>query len=151
LLVPQPLANFALTRRTFRSTDYAGWGQSQALLGAAFLQQVPMTAGAKRQLWAYRRSLRPRSCNSLFFAALLARDLGFLVHARTSDWLRFLAGCIRHPRVTWAVLQAKHQNSDCWPFLLRITANRTSEARMLGFTVLEAGGLLDKHQPLIGS
>jgi hypothetical protein len=147
LLVPQPLANFSLTRRTFRSTDYTGWGQSQAMLGASFLRQVPMTPAACRQLWAHRRQLRPRASGKLLFAALLARKFRFLVYAQPADWLGFLAGCVRHPFVTLAILCAKQRHADFWNVLNKITAARISEAHDLGFRTLDTNTLLDKQHP----
>ena len=60
-LVPEPLANFAVTRQTVRSNNYVVWGESQTLLGAAFLANVPMTDEARAALWARRRTARPLS------------------------------------------------------------------------------------------
>lgn len=147
LLVPRPLANFSLTRRTFRSQNYAGWGETQALLGASFLTAVPMTPDAERELWAYRRSLRPRATNGLFFAALLGRKFSFLTHASTTDWRSFLAGCIRRPTVTWRILRARQRHQLLWQHLTAETRARTAEAHARGFRVLDAGTMLDKNAP----
>jgi hypothetical protein len=149
LLVPQPLANFALTCQTFRSTDYQGWGKSQALLGASFLLQVPMTGAARRHLWAYRRKLRPRSTSNLFFSALLAGDRSMLRLANVADWLNFIAACTHHPRVAWAILRARQYHRSFWEFLNRCTAERTAEARARGFAVLGDDTLLDKQRPAV--
>ena len=145
LFVPRPLANFSLTRQTFRSTDYTGWGQSQALLGGSFLLTVPLTPAAERQLWAHRRSLRPRSTGGLFFAAMLAGNFRFLRHAGAGDWLSFLAGCARHPGVAWATLLARQRYPRAWEHLNRTALARTAEARARGFTSLDADSVVDKH------
>jgi len=148
LFVAKPLVNFALTRRTFRSQNIVGWGQCQALLGATFLRQVPLTAIACRQLWVHRGRVRPHSTNSLFFAALLAHKWSFLRHARPRDWLNFLLGCLRHPQVSFAILRVKQQQAEFWHYLNRITAERTAEAAAQGFSALAGDTLLDKQRPL---
>ena len=147
LFVPRPLANFALTLRTFRTQNLVGWGQSQALLGAAFLRQVPLTAIACRQLWADRSSAYPPSTNSLFFAALLAHQWSFLRHARPRDWLNFLLGCLRHPRVSFAILRVKQRQAEFWPYLNRITAECTAAATANGFSALAGDTVVNKQRP----
>lgn len=149
LLVPAPLANFSLTLRTFRSGDHLGWGRSQALLGASFLATVPMTPAARRALWKHRRSTRPRSTNGLIFAGLLQLDFRFLRCATPVDWAHFLKGFLRRPRVTWEILRAKARDRRVWRHLCEQTAQRTAEARLLGFQELDAASLIDKSRPFI--
>lgn len=146
MLVPEVLANYSLTRRTFRSTDYLGWGRSQALLGASFLASVPMTREARRLLWKDRRLQRPRSTNGLLFSALLARNARFLSGASPGDWLAFARGCARRPGVAWKILRAKRRFPTVWNHLCRVTAARTEEARRQGFVALDARSLLDKAE-----
>jgi hypothetical protein len=147
LFLPQPLANFALTRDTFRSKDFFGWGSAQALLGASFLKHVPMTREACQSLWAHRRGLSPRSTNPLFFSAVLARDWRFLRHATGGDWLAFARSCVRRPIVALRILRAKQQHAGTWRLLCELTAARTAEARARGFTALGPDSLLDKQSP----
>jgi len=147
LLVPAPLANFAVTRQTMRSTDHGGWGETQTLLGAAFLQCVPMSPGARAALWAHRRSLRPRSTATLFSAALAQRDWSFLRHATVADWTAFLRGALRRPGTMRRMIRAKRLHPETWRWLLEITAARTAEARERGFTVLTEDSVIDKQNP----
>jgi glycosyltransferase involved in cell wall biosynthesis len=144
LLVPDLLANFALTRQTLRSTDYSGWSETQALLGAAFLARVPMADPARAALWAHRRRLRPRSTNGLIYAGLLQRDLKFLRHATLADWAAFARGAARRPGTTWRVLRAKRRLAGTWRWLDATTAARTAEARRRGFVALAEDSLIDK-------
>jgi hypothetical protein len=145
LLVPVSLANFAITRQTVRSTDFAGWGSTQALLGASFLACVPMTREASEALWASRRMMHPRSTNSLVYAGLLQRDWKFLRHATLADWMFFLRGALRRPYTAWLIFTAKSRLSHTWRWLEAITAARTAEARQRGFKVLTHESLIDKH------
>jgi len=145
LLVPAPLANFSLTRQTMRSTDYAKWGATQALLGATFLSSVPMTPEAAAALWAHRRQMRPRSTNSLIYAGLLQRDWGFLRHATLADWALFSRGAMRRPFTAWRILSAKRQLNDVWRWLEAVTKARTEEAYRRGFKVLTEDTLIDKR------
>jgi glycosyltransferase involved in cell wall biosynthesis len=147
LLVPDLLANFALTRQTMRSIGSSGWGETQALLGAAFLARVPMTDPARAALWAHRRRLRPRSTNGLIYAGLLQRDLKFLRHATAADWAAFARGAARHPGTAWRVFRAKPRFADTWRWLDAATAARTEEARRRGFVALTENSLIDKKNP----
>ena len=125
----------------------AGWGSAQALLGASFLQHVPMTRAARRALWAHRRELRPRSTTPLFFSALLARKGGFLRDATFGDWMAFVKGTARRPVVALRILRAKQRHAGTWRLLCELTARRTAEARALGFIALDADSLVSKRDP----
>lgn len=114
VLVTEPLANFALTLGTARSSDPRVWVRLQSLLGAAFLKHVALTSADQAALWSARRAATPPATASLFFAGLLQPTSGWLAHATAGDWLRFLRGCVRHPRVTLAVLRARREHSDLW-------------------------------------
>ena len=147
LLVPAPLANFAITRHTVRSTNYSVWGEMQTLLGAAFLAQVPLTADARAALWAHRRRLRPRSTSSLMFAGLVQRDWAFLRHAQAADWMLFIRGWVRRPLGSWRILRLRPRQRQTWQWLNAQLAARTAEARARGFVALTANSLLDKQNP----
>ncbi len=107
LLVPEPLAHFALTCTTARQHDRAHWARQQALLGAAFIQQLKPPDSALRHLWHARRVNSPRATSGLVLAGLLARDWRFLAHASPGDWFAFAAGFFRRPYVGLAALRAR--------------------------------------------
>jgi Glycosyl transferase family 2 len=147
LLLPAVLVHYSLTARTMRTTNYLGWGQSQALLGASFLASVPLSEAARRELWRHRRTRRPRATNGLIYAGLLQGDFGFLRGATAGDWLAFGRGCVRRPWVAWKTLRTKRRLPSIWRHLLAATARRTEEARQRGFTRIDGGSLLDKENP----
>lgn len=146
-LVPEPLANFAVTRQTMRSTNHIVWGETQTLLGAAFLAHVPMTDRARAALWARRRAARPRGTSSLINAGLVQCDWAFLRHAKAFDWLMYARGVIRRPAGAWRILRVKRRRRWDWEWLDRLIGDRTDEARARGFRVLDAESLLDKQTP----
>lgn len=146
-LVPEPLANFAVTRQTMRSKNYIVWGETQTLLGASFLAHVPLADDARAALWSWRRRQRPRATSSLIYAGLVQRDWRFLRHARISDWLLFFRGVLRRPVGACRILRIKHRRAWDWRWLNEQIAARTAEARTRGFAALTSDSLLDKHSP----
>jgi len=146
-LVPEPLANFAVTRQTMRSTNYTVWGETQTLLGAAFLRHVPLSRAAMAALWARRRASRPRATSSLINAGLVQRNWAFLRHAQLTDWLIFLRGALRRPAGAWRILRVKRRRRWDWEWLDGLIARRTAEACARGFRELPADSLLDKQAP----
>lgn len=146
LLLPEPLANFAITRTTARGHDRVGWTQSQLLVAGSFFRHVPVTPGALDRLWRQRRALRPRSTNILFLLGLAGvGPRGLLLHARARDWAWFLLNFLRHPLVNLAALQFRSAWPEAWAFLNQHTAARLAEARQRGFTAVGADALLTKH------
>lgn len=107
LLVPEPLANFAITRSTARGHDLGRWLGQQALMGAGFLRHAAPPPEAVARLWRSRRAAVPRATGGLLLAGLLARDRRFLSHAKPGDWLGLAAGFLRRPRATLAALRAR--------------------------------------------
>jgi hypothetical protein len=147
VLVPKPLANFAITLQTFRSQDYSGWGVTQCLLGASFLKAVPMSGEAEREIWDYHRALVPRSTSKLVFAALVAGKVSFLRHAAAADWSAFFKGLVRRPITGFRIVCSRWRHKPTWNLLRALTSARTMEARQRGFTRLEPGTLVDKSAP----
>jgi hypothetical protein len=148
LLLPEPLANFALTRGTARGHDRVAWTQGQLLVAGSFFRHVPVTPAALDRLWRQRRALRPRSTNILFLLALAGvGPRGLLLHARARDWGWFLLNFLRHPRTHLRALRFRSAWPEAWDFLNRETAARTAEARQRGFTALGPDSVLTKHPP----
>lgn len=146
LLLPEPLANFALTRSTARGHDRIAWTQGQLLVAGSFFRHVPVTPAALDRLWRQRRALRPRSTNIFFLLALAgAGPRGLLLHARGRDWLWFLLNFVRHPLTHLRALRFRSAWPEAWEFLSGQTAARTGEARQRGFTALGPDSVLTKH------
>ncbi|WP_088889461.1 glycosyltransferase family 2 protein [Leptolyngbya ohadii] len=128
LLVPQVCANFAITRQSSRSKDGIVWAQIQTLLAASFLKHVPLIPAELQQIWQQARSKTPKSTATLFFTAIACpfcrRILQF---ATLSDWLFFLAYCLKHPIATWRISQSIATYPELWQFLDDQTAARTQE------------------------
>jgi glycosyltransferase involved in cell wall biosynthesis len=123
LLVPEPLANFALTLGTARDGRLGRWAGQQALLGAAFLSRLKPPADAVERLWRSRRAVRPRATSGLILAGIVARDLRFLSRAGPRDWIAFAAGFVRRPAVSLAALRA----TSLQPTLPRLFAEAMDE------------------------
>jgi hypothetical protein len=118
LLVPEALANFAITRTTFRGRDRALWGCCQVLLTASFFRHVPLTREALQEVWAEARRSSPPTTNVLIAAGLIERRARpILKHARLRDWVRFAASLLRRPLITLRVLRAKTVLPRMWEAL----------------------------------
>lgn len=131
LLLPQPLAHFALTLQTARSADRADWARAQLLVAASYLKNVPTTAETLAKIWATLRAQTPPSTVLLFHTALAGvRPFAILRHASLRDWLRFLAGAVRHPLTLFRVLRFRQAQPALWKLLLEAAGNRTREGAL---------------------
>ncbi len=129
LFVPHVCANFAITRQSSRSNDTVTWAQLQTLLAGSFLRHVPLNPSSLRQIWHEARRKTPKSTTTLFFAALACPDLGHVLSdANLSDWLFFLAYCLKHPVAAWNISRSIAAYPDLWHFLDTQTAARSREA-----------------------
>jgi hypothetical protein len=121
VLVPEPLANFALTQETTRSRHAGDWLESQTLQAASFLKHVCLDAAATERLWHTRREASPPATATLFFAGLLELQSGLLRSATIRDWLRFFCGLIRHPRLAARAFTARRRKAELWKDLAGVT------------------------------
>lgn len=129
LLLPQPLAHFAITLGTARSQRPIDWARSQMLIAASFLQNVNLRPAEVRTLWSALRDQRPHSTSLLFHMALAGvRPWMLLRHAQPRDWIRFLAGTLRHPITCLRILRFRGAHRTVWTTLLAASAARTREA-----------------------
>lgn len=145
LLLPQPLANFAVTRRTARSTDPVRWARAQLLVAASYLHAVKPGPAEIAALWDTLRGQQPPATNLFFHLALSGhRPVALLRHARPSDWLRFLLGSARHPVALARILGFTAVHRDLWIALLSAATARSAETRAGGGA---PSGLLSKQAP----
>jgi glycosyltransferase involved in cell wall biosynthesis len=114
VFIPEPLANFALTRESARPSHAGDWLESQTLQAASFLKNECLDAAAIAHLWRARREASPPATAVLFFAGLLEPKKGFLRGATMRDWLRFLCGLIRHPWLAARALTARRRKTERW-------------------------------------
>lgn len=134
LLVPQCLANFAITAVTSRSKARGTWEQMQTLLTGSFFKHVPVKAETLGQIWQEARSKAPNSTGTLFFVALILPECRYLLkYATLGDWMFFSASCLKRPSIFFQILQSISSNQKLWNFLEQQTACRTEEARQRGF------------------
>ncbi|MDB6127017.1 MAG: hypothetical protein JWM35_913, partial [Verrucomicrobia bacterium] len=47
--------------------------------------------------------------------------------ALLADWVRFLAGAIRHPRTLFRALRFRREHPQLWPLLVEAARRRTAE------------------------
>ncbi|MGA3006263.1 MAG: glycosyltransferase, partial [Opitutaceae bacterium] len=114
VFVPEPLGHFALTRETARPRQAGNWLESQTLQAASFLKQAGPAAATVKSLWRARREASPPATAPLFFASLLEPTGGFLRGATARDWLRFVGGLVRHPRLALRALSARRRKPGLW-------------------------------------
>jgi glycosyltransferase involved in cell wall biosynthesis len=148
LLVPRPLANYAMTSRTARSHSAVTWGQCKALLGAAFLLHARLTRADISRIWTSQRRLKPRSTGALFWAAWLVGRFSFLRGANTADWSLFWLQNARHPVQLWCILQAKRVHGEVWRRLNQALSERFAETRAHGRPDVETAGVASREENL---
>jgi hypothetical protein len=146
LLEPQVLANFALTRHTARSPDRTLWVECQLLLAASFFDEVPLTPAAWDELLSLCRQARPRRTSLLLLLALAGvQHRAILSRMRPADLLRFAYEFTSSARANIHALSFRKTHADLWTWLRAETAARSAEARLAGWTALDAGSLFTKH------
>jgi hypothetical protein len=146
VLVPEALANFALTRGTARSGDRALWAEGQLLLSASFLEEVPLSAAAWDELFARSRRAKPRQTGILLLLALAGvRRREILSRAAPGDVARFAYGFVGNLRTNLRALGFRRAHGELWAWLRARTAARTAEARAHGWVELGAGSLFSKQ------
>lgn len=121
LYLPSPLARFTLTRATARSGDARPWASLQTALVASFAR----AAGPARtaELWAHARACRPPMYGALLQSGLADPACRHLLRsARPHEWLRWLLGVVRHPRLAVSALRFRH--APWWPVLAESTRAR---------------------------
>ncbi len=149
VLLPDVLANFALTLKTARGHDRLAWLQSQLLLAASFFSHVQVSNKGFRALWNHQRNLVPPSTGILFELALAgATPKGFLRFATLKDWLRFIASFFRHPIVHLRALRFRNDYPEVWQFLMIHSRARTEEAKARGFKEIGETSLLSKSSEM---
>jgi hypothetical protein len=115
IFVPEVLANFSIGRTTARSAEPAAWLQSQMLVTASFFARARLSAVAASALWQQRRTLKPRSTDSLLLAGLCgAAPFPFFRYSRPRDWLHFLPRAMRHPVVLLRGLRFRNDHAELW-------------------------------------
>lgn len=146
LMVPRPLANYAMTAATARSNSAVTWGQCKAILGAAFLRHARLRRADISRIWSSQRQLKPRSTGALFWAACLGGQLSFLRGANTADWSLFLLQSARHPIRLWRILQAKRVHREVWERLNLAVPERFAETRACGRPDVETAGVASREE-----
>jgi glycosyltransferase involved in cell wall biosynthesis len=143
VFVPEPLANFALTRGSARPMHAGNWLESQVVQAASFLKYICLDAATAAHLWHARREASPPATAVVFFAGLLEPKSGFLRGATTRDWLRFFCGFIRHPWLAARALTARRRKTELWKNL--DYATRESGGRAAGPADIPAGRLSSRN------
>jgi len=128
LFLPQVCANFAVTLHSYRSNNKVSWAQLQTLLAGSFLRHVPLKPSDLMQIWHDARSKTPKATTTLFFVALACPDCFAITgYASFTDWLFFLAYCLKHPITAWKISHAIAAYPELWQFLDEQTAARSRE------------------------
>jgi glycosyltransferase involved in cell wall biosynthesis len=146
LLVPQVLANFALTRHSARSGERLLWAEGQLLLAGSFLEEVPLTPAAWDELVLLCRQASPRRTSMLMLLALAGvRRREILSRMAPGDFARFAYDFASSLRTNVRALDFRTAHARLWTWLRAETAARTREAGRAGWTALGAGSPFAKH------
>jgi len=146
VLVPQVLANYALTRRTARSGERLLSVEGELLLAASFLEEVPLTPAAWDQLVGFCRRASPRRTSLLILLALTGvRRREILSRISATDALRFACSLAGNPFTNLRALGFRRSHLELWAWLRAGTAALTSDARRTGWTAVGPGSLLSKN------
>jgi hypothetical protein len=128
LLLKVPLANFAVTRQTARSSNRGEWACAQALVAASYFEGSKPSPHVIAGIWQTLRNARPPSTGALFVVALSGiSSIAILRHSTIRDWTRFVAGAIRHPIVLARALRYRQRWPDVWQAALRGAKARSRE------------------------
>lgn len=128
LLLPQPLGHFAQTLTTARGSNRVHWMQSQLLVAASYLTAVPWSAADFAALWRQLRAQSPTGTPLLFHLAFAGvRSGAILRHARVGEWLRFIAGVVRHPFNFIQSLRFRSVHATTWSVMLTGAKARSAE------------------------
>ncbi len=128
VLLKVPLANFAVTRQTARTSDRGEWACAQALVAASYFAGSRPAPHEIDGIWQTLRNARPPSTSALFVVALSGvSPLAILRFSTLSDWTRFLAGAIRHPVVLARAMRYRHRFPKVWEACLRGAQARSRE------------------------
>jgi len=129
VLVPQPLATFAVTRQTARSRDAGEWAEMQAMLAATFFAGATWSEDEVAAFWAQSRAQRPPATTALLLATLAQPAVRSLRrHARAADWWIVLRGWVRRPGFFFRLRRSRRRHADWWRFLETHTAARWRES-----------------------
>jgi hypothetical protein len=125
LLVPEPLANYAVTIQTARPRRLKGLSEHYTLLLVSYFRHVRPGADAIRSIWEETRRMPVRSTDKLILAGLAAPECrGLLGPARAAEWFRFLRAQLRRPRLFLRALGARRHYPEVWRYLDRHTRSR---------------------------
>jgi hypothetical protein len=128
LLLPRPLAHFALTLQTSRSINRARWMQVQLLIAVSHLLVARPSRSQISRLWDTLRKQQPPATNVLFLAALSDFALlRVLRHARAKDWCRFLCAALRRPLLHLRAMRFRSDYPASWRALLDGACSRLAE------------------------
>lgn len=133
LFVPQPLANFAVTRATARPSDASSWMHALAVLTGTYISEIKQSPEQLRSLWANARK-GSRSTHVLFACAAHFPDCReMLRYASLNDWLWTCAYTFRHPLRMYGVRRLFREKKAEEDFLRFHTQRRHAEAQAPSF------------------
>ena len=136
LFIPEPLANFAVTRTTARPTDASSWMHAVAALTGTYLSEVKQSPEQLRNIWANARN-GSRSTHVLFACgAHFAGCRGMIRYANLDDWLWTCAYTLRHPMRMYGVHRLFRDKRAEEEFLAFHTQRRQAEAQAPNFPQL---------------
>jgi hypothetical protein len=127
--VPSPIANWSVTRRTYRSKTQAQDSMIEVMLAATLLKYQRLGATEAIKLWNEARKSKPPTTSVLLYASLVEPECRRLLrHAQAADWGLLLRTALRRPYVPWTVLRSRRTRKGLWDWLDTCTAARFAEA-----------------------
>jgi glycosyltransferase involved in cell wall biosynthesis len=126
LLVREPLANFAITRETWRSETADENMQILVLLAMTMLSYCPRTPDFLRRIWNECRGARGHQQRALIVAGAMSGQLSRLLGvANVADLTLIVGWIVRHPLRFANLFAAKRRFPEVFAFL-QAAADRAS-------------------------
>lgn len=126
VFVARPLAHFAETIATARTSRRKGLSAHYVLMLASYFRHVQPSAAMRREMWAELRGLSVRSTDALLLAGFVEPSCRVLwKEASLREWLALIRAQIRRPAEFIRALRAKSLYPALWRYLDQNTAERS--------------------------
>ncbi len=129
LLVREPLANFAITRESWRSETADENMQILVLLAETLMMTCADAGDFYRRMWVHCRGDRGHKHRVLVVAGAMAGRLWSVVKSAGAADLALVAGwALRHPRRMVNLFRARQRFPEVWSFLRAAAEARIGQA-----------------------
>jgi glycosyltransferase involved in cell wall biosynthesis len=123
VLVNEPLANFAITRKSARPGNRNGIAEHYFLLLCSFFSYAGNDRALVCGIWEKIRQSPVMATHNLIYAGIFDKHCrSLLKEAGITDWLFFIAFQVRHPSMLIKISRSKKKYPELWKYLNLRTA-----------------------------